>query len=569
MVIRELLVKLGVLTDTKQVKAFDAAVEDVRGRLEGVAEAGKRVVAAAAAIGAGLAATAITTAQAAEAAQRQAEALRLGVEAAQEYTAVFEGVGADAKDVSDVFNTLADRSQDAQDGMQSFIDDFALVGVAVDDLRGREPEELFLRFADAIASTDDVVKRNAAAVRLLGDDVGNRLLPVLMQGSSGIAAMREEARRLGLVMSKEDVAAAKEAAVQFRAFDRVLTGLRNQVGLAVIPTMVRLVARLQDFIARNRDLARDKVEGVMDRFGGAAEKAEQALVSVNAFVEDNLAGWGNVFKRAQTALALFAGAKAWGLISSALVALKAGLATIAGVLGVSTGPALLFVAALVGMALTIDDIVTFLRGGESVIGTFLGQTEAGIALVEGFNMVLAQTGVLVEQLAPVFDFFAQRLELLALMGKVVGGVFVDALGFAFEAVARQITSFIRLAGQSLELINTIIAAIKGEAGVGDVFKEFMEQVGATVLALPGVGALTGGSPTSFIGNTMGAPVAPAVAPPPGAGGAGGGNALTQVTIHGNQTYLNSEVTPSQLEEMQRRGDLEQARQLRSIAGVGS
>lgn len=573
MVIRELLVKLGVITDTKKVTEFDQAVEGVREQLEGVVRVGKQVITAVAGIGAAAAAMAVATARSAEAADRQAKALQLGVEAAQEYTAVFESVGADAADVGDVFNTLADRSQDALDGMQSFIDDFSLLGIAVEDLRGKQPEQLFLDFADAVADTEDVVKRNAAVVRLLGDDVGNRLLPVLMQGSAGIAAMREEARRLGLVMSEEDVKAAKEAALQFRAFDRVMTGLRNQIGLAVIPTMVKLVARLQDFVARNRALAREKIEGIMERFGGAAEKAEGALVSINAFVKDNLAGWGNVLRRAQTALALFAGAKAWSVLSSAIVALKVGVATVAATLGVSFSSAIAIVAGVAAvvfaLGVAIDDVMTYLRGGESVLGTFLEQTQSGRMLVEALTLAMTQAGVIIEQLGPVFDFFLQRMDLLVLAGELLGKVFVEVVAFGFNAVVRQITAFVKFVAQAYELLNSIIALVKGEGGFGDVFREAMETVGSTVLALPGIGALTAGGPSSPIGNTFGRPRRPQVTPAGGGGGSRSPAVVNNVTVQGNTTNLNSEVTPSQLEEMGRRNDREQSRALLAFAGAPS
>lgn len=120
-------------------------------------------------------------------------------------------LGLDTDDVGDTFNTLADRAKDAKDGMQSYIDDFRLVGIEVDDLKGKRPAELFELFADAIQKTEDPVKRSAAVVRILGDDLGRKLMPALMRGSEGFRQVGREADAAGIIMSAGTVAAAEAA----------------------------------------------------------------------------------------------------------------------------------------------------------------------------------------------------------------------------------------------------------------------------------------------------------------------------------------------------------------------
>ena len=561
MIIRELLVRLGVITDTKQVKEYDGAIEDLKGQLQDVVGVAKRVALAAAAVGTALAAQAISTARAAEAADRQAKALAIGVEAAQEYTAVFEGVGADANDVADVFNTLADRAQDAGDGMQSFIDDFGLVGLAVQDLKDKEPEQLFLTFADAVASTDDVVKRNAAVVRLLGDDVGNRLIPALMQGSAGIAAMRQEARDLGLVMSAEDITAAKNAAVAFRSFDRVLTGLRNQIGLAVIPTMVRLAGQLRDFITRTRAIAREKLERVMEVFGDAVDTTRGKLASLNTFVEDNLAGWGNVFRRAQTALVVLAGAKAWGILTAAFAAIKAGVLAVGAAFSVGFAPASLIVLGLAAvvatLAFAIDDVLTYMRGGESVIGSFMGYLEEVAPVTANLAYIFESVGMALAALAdsPAWVKIQAGIEVLSTIGE----------GW-LTLWGRQLESVLKLVSQMVEMFATGAALLRGEASFGDLFREAVETAGAGTLALPGVGAISGGLPTSFLGNNPATKV-PTFAPSRPAPRGGGGGSTTQVTVQGSTTYINAEMTQRQVEERDRRKDKELSRQIAAYTGL--
>jgi transcription initiation factor TFIIIB Brf1 subunit/transcription initiation factor TFIIB len=131
--------------------------------------------------------------EAAQTIDRQARSLGISAEEFQRISFAFRQFGADSSDISDAFNTLSDRAQDAKDGMQSFIDDFKLVGIEVDDLKGKEPGELFRLFAEGVSNVEDPTRRAAGVVRILGDDVGRRLLPMLMEGTEGLDALGKQA----------------------------------------------------------------------------------------------------------------------------------------------------------------------------------------------------------------------------------------------------------------------------------------------------------------------------------------------------------------------------------------
>lgn len=588
MVIRELLVKLGVITDTAKVKDFDGAVEDAKKNLEGLADFAKKAAAAGAALGTALGLQGVATARAAEQADRMARSLGIGVEAAQGYAAIFEGVGADAKDVADAFNTLADRSQDAQDGMQSFIDDFSLLGLAVDDLRGKSPEDLFLTFADGVERTSDVVKRNAAVVRLLGDDVGNRLLPVMMQGSAGITQMRAEAERLGLVMSTDDVAAGVEAAEAFRRFGRVLTGLRNQVGLAVVPTMIRLGALLQEFIARNRVLIRERLERAMERFGDAVDTVRGALAKANDFVADRLGGWENLINRAASALAVFAGLRAWAIITSvagvAVGAIEA-IATALGLLGAGATltlgtaiPVVLGVAAAVAaLYLVVDDLITYFRGGESVLGDFLAQSELGRAILQALGEVgVALAGAFRDVLVPAFVLFVDLVKVANYQLGPFVGQFARMFGrqalAGLKAFAAGVVFLTTVLNQLITTASDLMAVLGGDLSVGDALGRFggrLKNVVSTggkaaaqgLLAIPGLGVLTAG------GGLRGDRV-PVNGPPPaaplvqGGGGVVGGSSNT--VVEGDTYNVQVALTEPQFRELARTREAEKSWLLNSV-----
>jgi len=153
-----------------------------------------------------------------------APALGMTTDELQQWEYVFARAGLEIDDVADAFATLADRTEDALDGTVSMIDDFKLIGITLDQLRGKNPQQLFELFADGVRNTTDQNRALAAIVRNLGDDLGRKLAPMLMLGSDGLRAMREEAEKLGIVMDAgniQEVAAAmtqmKIASMQMRS----------------------------------------------------------------------------------------------------------------------------------------------------------------------------------------------------------------------------------------------------------------------------------------------------------------------------------------------------------------
>lgn len=144
--------------------------------------------------------------------ERSALALGETTDSIQELAYAFGQFNLEQDDVNDALNTLADRAQDAVDGTQGMIDDFGLLGVTVDDLRGKSPGELFDTIAEAVAGIEDPTARSAAVVRTFGDDLGRKLIPLLMEGADGLKAYRDEAHDLNAVLGQDTVRAGSDAA---------------------------------------------------------------------------------------------------------------------------------------------------------------------------------------------------------------------------------------------------------------------------------------------------------------------------------------------------------------------
>jgi lambda family phage tail tape measure protein len=112
------------------------------------------------------------------------------------------------------------------------------LGVSATDVHGqiRPTEQVLLDLADKFSAMPDGADKAALAVKLFGKE-GLAIIPFLNQGREGIAALMEEAKRLGLVMS-EDVARASEAFNDnLTRLSAIFEGVQRQIGAAVIPIL--------------------------------------------------------------------------------------------------------------------------------------------------------------------------------------------------------------------------------------------------------------------------------------------------------------------------------------------
>lgn len=112
------------------------------------------------------------------------------------------------------------------------------LGVSTTDAHGqiRPTEAVLLDLAEKFARMPDGADKAALAVKLFGKE-GLAIIPFLNQGREGIAALMEEAQRLGLVMS-EDVARASEVFNDnLTRLSAIFEGVQRQIGAAVIPIL--------------------------------------------------------------------------------------------------------------------------------------------------------------------------------------------------------------------------------------------------------------------------------------------------------------------------------------------
>ena len=106
---------------------------------------------------------------------------------------------------------LSKQMSDAAQGIGNAGAAFTRLGVAVRDQAGnlRSTDVVFRDLAQAFSELPTGAEKTALAMRVFGEEVGRRLIPLLNQGADGLAKLEQAARDMGLVMDQETADAAQ------------------------------------------------------------------------------------------------------------------------------------------------------------------------------------------------------------------------------------------------------------------------------------------------------------------------------------------------------------------------
>lgn len=135
------------------------------------------------------------------------------------------------------------------------------------------------KIADRFAAMPDGARKTALAMQLFGKS-GGELIPFLNSGSKGIAELRNEARRLGVVIDNDSAKGMESLGDEIEKVKSSLVGIRNQAVIALMPTLKNLTERLLVWITANRQLIAQKVTA----FVKGLASVMQALVTVLGYL---------------------------------------------------------------------------------------------------------------------------------------------------------------------------------------------------------------------------------------------------------------------------------------------
>lgn len=152
-----------------------------------------------------------------------AQQLGVTTDALQEYRYAGSQAGLATEEIDMALSQLTRRIGEGVNGTKAQADTFEKLGVSLKDAKGNviATGDAIPLIADALKKIKSPAEQSALLLDLFGKS-GQKLLPLLSQGASGVNNLRDAAQKLGLVLSSEQIAKADETADKLDALKQVL-----------------------------------------------------------------------------------------------------------------------------------------------------------------------------------------------------------------------------------------------------------------------------------------------------------------------------------------------------------
>jgi hypothetical protein len=247
---QELIVKIGAKIDElkkglsnaqNQLQEFGKKATSIGVSLS------KNVTAPIAAIGAAAFANTVRIGNFADALLDLEQQTGLSTDALQEYRQVTTQAGVATDTIAQAAENLQKRFARGEEGSKDLSDGLAAIGVSAKDASGglRDIDSILEETITQLADIENVTERNQLAFKIFGQSA-SALIPVLSLGSKEINNAKQQARDLGLVLSKDALNGANDFRIAFDTLKNTVGGIANEIGIAFIPIANKLVDILQN-----------------------------------------------------------------------------------------------------------------------------------------------------------------------------------------------------------------------------------------------------------------------------------------------------------------------------------
>lgn len=274
-VIRELFTRWGFKADTGAVKKFDKVL--------GVAKKGAKLASkaiAGIAVGAGVAAAGIIAlvkvhANSADVIAKNSRKYGVASDTLQELDHAAQLSGTSIKQLLPGIKKLSVLAYDAGQGSKTAVDAFRELGIEVKDAGGKfkGTEQLLDEVLFSLAGLEDETLKAAIAQKLLGKS-GLEVIPMLAGGADGLAAMRKEARDLGLVLDGETLLAAENFNDSLLRLTSGIKGIAKRFTGALFPILDKYLKIAGKWVKNNQKLISSKVSEWIAKISDAVKRID-------------------------------------------------------------------------------------------------------------------------------------------------------------------------------------------------------------------------------------------------------------------------------------------------------
>lgn len=249
----------------------------------------------------------------------------------QKWNFALNRVGMSAKDLSGGFKKLSTLVTEAFGGDDKAVAKIEKLGVSLDELKGRNPEQIFLTLAQAIAVIENPLERNAALTATFGK-AGMSLVPILDDVIDGFSKSGKEAEALGLVFSGNALGSAQALDDSFDDLTATMAGFSRTLATTFQGPLKDVIVALTQMLGafnvwwQGIDAGVKKVVLI---FAGAFALSGPIIAMIGAFMVAAAAGLGPLMVGGAIVTGLIAAVTAiivnWESIKAKGVAIWAGI----------------------------------------------------------------------------------------------------------------------------------------------------------------------------------------------------------------------------------------------------
>jgi phage-related minor tail protein len=210
----------------------------------------------------------------------------MSTDAIQEFQYVAKIAGVNTEALTSAAEGLTRRLANVENEASPVNEIFKKLGVSATDLNGRlrSGGDIIEDLIPKLADMDNAQERNVLGAQLFGG-AWKDLAPILGMGSEGIAQAREEAQRLGLVMSEDALQAANEFRMGMDKLTAQFEGLKNQIGAKLAPVLNNtLIPLFQNKIVPALVKVADKIGNIIDWFANLDTGVQKTVGIVGGLV---------------------------------------------------------------------------------------------------------------------------------------------------------------------------------------------------------------------------------------------------------------------------------------------
>lgn len=371
--------ELVTLLSFKTSPGTEKAIKSIKDGIDTLKSEVTKWAAAATAAGAATTAFLLNASNKAIELQKLSQATNLSTDNLQQWQYAAEAVGASSAAVTSDLESLLKTMSSPIPGELNM--ELMMLGVSVHNASGQ------LRGADEVLKDvgDKLNKMSSARAVQWAERVGisNDTLMLLKQGRQGLSELFEEAQLVGAIIPADAIERGAELSKSIKTLKTVFQALGNSIALSFAPNLKKVVDNFKQFLINNAEFVRQglgiTIDGVsrgFGRFWDVLVKIKDGFIAVLQPMQP--------FLKNMDAVKVVA-----GLVTGAL----------AGFLALMAPAIIQFAAvgaAIAGVSLVIEDFITWLQGGESVIGD----------IVDAFSNWMDKFPELKEDLKSVGQVFA-------------------------------------------------------------------------------------------------------------------------------------------------------------------